>query len=178
MKKVMLFGALFALFASSNLYAATCSDTGTDGYNDQCDAGMQLDIPRFAVIAFPTTGTPDLSVAWDGSATTGQATDSINICIGTNGSTDIDVTASSANLADPFNVTDGTTPVPYTLDLNTGLILSTGATVVLPNADTEDLLCAVLNIPLELGFDNSILAATLTNGTPFTDTVTITVAPQ
>ena len=49
----MLFGALIALFASSNLYAATCTDTGgVDGYDDDCDAVMRLEIPIFAVIEF------------------------------------------------------------------------------------------------------------------------------
>ena len=117
MKKVMLFGALIALFASSNLYAATCTDTAApgDGYDDSCAADMQLDIPNFAIITFPTAGGTDgfdLSVAWDGSTTSGFATNSINICIGTNGSTDINVTASAAKGVNPVNVTDGSTPVP------------------------------------------------------------------
>ena len=80
MKKVMLIGALVVFFASGNLYAATCTDTGTDGYDDDCDATMRLDIPTFAIIAFPAasgTGGSDLSVTWDGS-TAGTATSSID----------------------------------------------------------------------------------------------------
>ncbi len=175
MKKVMLFGALIALFASSNLYAATCTDTGTDGYDDDCDAEMRLDLPLFAIIEFPAAGglgTSDLNVVWDGTATT--ITDSINICIGTNGDADIDILAVSGN---SFNVNDGTTDVAYSLDLNTTLDLTTGA-VVLANVDADDLACTATDIPLVLGFTQAALEATPTTGLPFTDLVTITVAPQ
>jgi hypothetical protein len=172
MKKVMLFGALIALFASSNLYAATCTDSGSDGYTDDCDAVMQLDIPLLAVIQFPATAGSDLTVSWDGTAAT--LTDSINICIGTNGGGTIDITAASTN---GFNVTDGSTHVPYSLDLNSGLDLNTGA-VVLLNADADDLACTASDIPLELAFTQAALQAATTTGAAFTDTVTITVSPQ
>lgn len=175
MKKVMMFGVLMALFASSNLYAATCTDTGADGYDDQCAAGMRLDLPLFAIIQFPAAGGlggSDLNVVWDGTAAT--TTDSINICIGTNGNSDIDITANSAN---GFTVTDGAANVPYSLDLNTTLDLTTGA-VVLANAAADDLACTATNIPLDLGFTQAALQAAPTTGAFFTDTVTITVAPQ
>jgi hypothetical protein len=179
MKKVMLMGALIAFFASGNLYAATCTDSGTDGYNDDCDAQMRLDIPNFAIIQFPVaggTGGSDLSVAWDGSSTTGTVTDTINLCIGTNSGTGVAVTAVSAN-ATSFNVNDGTTDVPYTLTLD-GNDLTDGAETIAA-ADATDLACTVSDIPLVLGFNNATLATTPTDGTtPFTDTVTITVAPQ
>ena len=176
----MLFGALIALFASSNLYAATCTDTASpaDGYADDCDAVMRLEIPIFAVIEFPAAGGAggsDLAVAWDGSATAGTVTDSINICIGTNSGTGVNVTATSANTTD-FNVTDGTTNVAYTLTLD-GNSLTDGSETIAA-ADATDLVCSVSDIPLELGFSNATLATTPTDGTtPFTDTVTITVAP-
>jgi hypothetical protein len=177
MKKAMLIGALVACFASSNLYAATCLDNGTDGYDDECDAEMRLDIPVFAILEFPAAGGAggsDLNVVWDGS-TAGNSTDSINICIGTNGSNDVAVTASSAN-ATSFNVNDGTTDVPYTLTLDGGDL--TDGTETIANADTDDLACTATDIPLVLGFSNATLATTLTDGTtPFTDDVTITVAP-
>ena len=180
MKKVILIGALAASFVSSHLYAATCTDTGADGYNDSCDAQMRLDIPKFAIIAFPAaggTGGSDLSVAWDGSSTAGTATDSINICVGTNSGTGVDVTATSANGGAPFNVNDGTTNVAYTLTLD-GNDLTDGAETI-SAANATDLVCSVSDIPLELGFSNATLATTPTDGTtPFTDTVTITVAPQ
>jgi hypothetical protein len=180
MKKILLIGALAASFASANLYAATCSDTGTDGYDDSCDATMRLDIPVFAVVQFPAAGGAggsDLAVAWDGSSTAGTVTDFINICIGTNSGTGVDVTASSGNGGAPFNVTDGTTDVAYTLTLD-GNDLTDGAESIAA-ADASDLLCSVSDIPLELGFDNAVLATTPTDGTtPFTDVVTITVAPQ
>ena len=178
MKKIMLFGALIALFASSNLYAATCIDNGADGYDDECDAIMRLDIPIFAVIEFPAAGgagSYDLAVAWDGSTTAGTVTDSINIYIGTNSGTGVDVSATSAN-ATAFNVNDGTTDVAYTLTLD-GNDLTDGAETIAA-ADATDLVCTVSDIPLELGFSNATLATTPTDGlTPFTDTVTITVAP-
>ena len=180
MKKTMLIGALVASFASTNLYAATCTDTAVplDGYDDQCTAQMRLDIPKFAVVAFPAaggTGGSDLSVTWDGSATTGTVTNTINICVGTNSGTGVNVTASSANLAAPFNVNDGTTDVAYTLTLNGGSLLDGGETIAA--AAATDLACSVSNIPLQLGFDNATLATTPTDGAPFTDVVTITVSP-
>lgn len=179
MKKVVLFGVLIALFASSNLYAAVCSDTGADGYDDDCDAVMRLDLPIFAVIQFPAAGGAggsDLAVAWDGSTTVGTALDTIQLCIGTNSGAGVDVTATSGNVP-AFNVNDGTTDVPYTLTLD-GNDLTDGAEIVAA-ADATDLVCTVSDIPLELGFNNATLATTPTDGaTPFTDTVTITVAPQ
>ena len=178
MKKKLLLGAIVACFASPNIYAATCTDSGTDGYTDDCDATMRLDLTTYAVIQFPAAGGnggSDLNVVWDGS-TAGNSTDSINICIGTNGTTDVDVTATSAN-ATAWNVNDGTTDVPYTLTLD-GNDLTDGAEVI-ANADATDLACTVSDIPLELGFSNATLATTPTDGTtPFTDVVTITVAPQ
>jgi hypothetical protein len=175
MKKIMLFGALIALFASSNLYAATCTDTGADGYDDDCDAIMRLDLPIFAIIEFPGgAGVDDLTVLWDGTA--GTLTDSINICIGTNGDADIDIDTTSVN---NFEVTDGANTVPYALNLNTTLDLTSGSTVVLANAVADDLTCTATNIPLTLAFTEAALQAAITDGTtPFRDTVTITVAPQ
>ena len=184
MKKVLLIGALIASFSSANLYAATCTDTGTDGYNDSCDATMQLNLPTFAIIQFPAaTGADgsDLSVLWDGTAT-GDSTASRNICIGTNSTANIDVTAASNN---GFQVNDGgTTNVAYTLTLNlaTPLDLSNsgaGGTVVLLNADADDLSCTNSDIELLLSFSNPTLATIPTDGTTsLTDVVTITVAPQ
>jgi hypothetical protein len=175
MKKVMLFGAFIALFASSNLYAATCTDSGSDGYTDDCDAIMRLDLPIFAIIEFPGgAGVDDLTVLWDGTA--GTLTDSINICIGTNGDADIDIDTTSVN---NFEVTDGANTVPYALNLNTTLDLTSGSTVVLANAVADDLTCTATNIPLTLAFTEAALQAAITDGTtPFRDTVTITVAPQ
>ena len=174
MKKVMLFGAFIALFASSNLYAATCTDSGSDGYTDDCDAIMRLDLPIFAIIEFPGgAGVDDLTVLWDGTA--GTLTDSINICIGTNGDADIDIDTTSVN---NFEVTDGANTVPYALNLNTTLDLTSGSTVVLANAVADDLTCTATNIPLQLAFTRANLEAAASTGTPFTDTVTITVAPQ
>jgi hypothetical protein len=178
MKKVMLFGALIALFASSNLYAASCSDTDTDGYDDACDAEMRLDLPQFVIIEFPGAvglGTSDLNVVWDGTAAT--LTDSIDICIGTNSDTGVDVSASSTN-AVPWNVNDGTTDVPYTLTLD-GADLTDGGTDTIVAADVQDLACTVSDLPLELGFTQAALEATPTDGTThFTDIVTITVSPN
>ncbi len=177
MKKVMLIGALIAIFANSNLYAATCTDTGADGFDDDCDATMRLDIPTFAILEFPAANAngSDLNVVWDGT-TAGNSTDSINICIGTNSDTGVDVTATSAN-ATSFNVNDGTTDVAYTLTLD-GSDLTDGVESIAA-ADATDLVCTVSDIPLVLGFSNATLAATPTDGTtPFTDVVTITVAPQ
>jgi hypothetical protein len=180
MKKILLIGAVIASFFSCNLYAATCTDTGADGYDDDCDATMRLDIPVFAIIQFPAAGGAggsDLSVAWDGSSTVGTVTDTINICVGTNSGTGVDVTASSSNGGAPFNVTDGTTDVAYTLTLD-GNDLTDG-TESIAAADASDLVCSVSDIPLQLGFSNAVLAVTPTDGTtPFTDVVTITVAPQ
>ena len=171
MKKKILLGALVACFASPNLYAATCSDTGTDDYDDQCTVDMQLDIPKFAVIAVST----DLSVTWDGTST-GTSTDSVDICVGTNGDSGVNVTASSANTPN-WNVSDGTTDVPYTLTLAGGSL--TDGSEALAAATVTNLACAATDITLELGFDNTVLATTPTDGaTSFTDTVTLTVSPQ
>ena len=175
MKKVMLFGALIALFASSNLYAATCTDTAADGYTDDCDAIMRLDLPIFAIIQFPGgAGVDDLTVVWDGTNTT--LTDTIGICIGTNGAAGVDVDASSSNL---FNVTDTATDVPYALTLN-GDALTLGTSVNIPVGTVDTLACAGPSIPLVLSFAQADLQAATTTGiaAPFRDTVTIVVAPQ
>ena len=148
MKKVLIIGALVASFASGNLYAATCTDTGADGYDDSCDATMRLDIPVFAVIEFPAAGGAggsDLAVAWDGSSVAGTVTDSIDICIGTNSGTGVDVTATSANVGANFNVTDGVTDVAYTLTLD-GNDLTDGAETIAA-VDASDLVCTVSDIP-------------------------------
>jgi hypothetical protein len=178
MKKVMLFGALIALFASSNLYAETCTDTTPDAYNDSCEAIMRLDIPIFATITFPSgagSGADDLFVNWDGTST--SLTDSINICIGTNGNTDIDIDTTSVN---SFEVVSGAETVPYSLILkaSSDLDLTDGTTQALANADADNLACIAKTIPLELAFTQAnLLAANATAGS-FRDTVTITVAPQ
>jgi hypothetical protein len=179
MKKVLLIGALVASFSSANLYAATCTDSAApaDGYDDSCLATMQLDIPSFAVIQFPPTTGADLAVAWDGSTTAGDSTDSIDICIGTNSGAGVNVTAASGNGGTPFNVTDGPTNVAYTLTLNGGDL--TDGSELITAADATDLVCTPPLIPLVLGFSNATLATTPTDGvTAFQDTVTITVAPQ
>jgi hypothetical protein len=177
MKKVMLFGVLIALFASSNLYAASCTNTDTpgDSYDDTCDVELQLEIPKFAVIQFPTADGndgSDLNVVWDGTAAT--LTDSIDICIGTNGDVGVSVTTSSAN---SFTVVDvALEAVSYTLNLNT--VDLTSGPVVVAKIDTDDLTCTTKTLPLALGFTLADLQAADTDGTPFTDTVTMLVAPQ
>jgi hypothetical protein len=129
-----------------------------------------------AIIEFPAasgTGGSDLSVTWDGS-TAGNSTDSIDICVGTDSSSGVDVVVTSAN---SFQVTDGTTPVSYTLTLD-GDDITDGSSSI-SAADATDLLCTVSDIPLEIGFANATIATTPTDGvTPFLDTVTLTVTPQ
>jgi hypothetical protein len=130
-----------------------------------------------AIIAFPSAsgaGGSDLSVAWDGASTAGTSTDSINICVGTDSSLGVNVVVTSNN---SFQVTDGTTPVPYTLTLNGDDI--TDGSAFISAGDATDLLCGVSDIPFELGFSNATLATTPTDGvTPFLDQVTLTVTPQ
>jgi len=129
-----------------------------------------------AIIAFPIAsgaGGSDLSVTWDGS-TAGTSTDSINICVCTDSSTGVDVVVTSTN---SFQVTDGTTPVSYTLSLDGDDITDGISSISAANA--TDLLCTVSDIPLEIGFSNATLATTPTDGvTPFLDQVTLTVTPQ
>jgi hypothetical protein len=178
MKKVMLFGALIALFASSNLYAATCTDSGSDGYTDDCDAIMRLDLPIFTVIEFPLgPGADDLTVVWDGTAA--SATSFTDICIGTNGNTDIDIDTTSVN---SFEVVSGAETVPYSLILkaSSDLDLTDGTTQVLANGEADDLACNGPTIELELSFLQADLQAATTTGlaTPFRDTVTIVVTPN
>lgn len=130
-----------------------------------------------AIIAFPSAsgaGGSDLSVTWDGASTVGTSTDSINICVGTDSSTGVDVNITSTN---SFQVTDGTTTVSYTLTLDGDDITDGSSSVSAANA--TDLLCSVSDIPLEMGFANATLATTPTDGTtPFLDQVTLTVSPQ
>jgi hypothetical protein len=138
---------------------------------------VTIPVINAAIIAFPIasgTGGSDLSVTWDGASTVGTFTDSINICVGTDSSSGVDVVVTSAN---SFQVTDGTTPVPYTLTLD-GDDVTDGSSFV-SAVDATDLLCTVSDIPLEIGFSNATLATTPTDGvTPFLDQVTITVTPQ
>ncbi len=137
---------------------------------------VTIPVLNAAIISFPMasgTGGSDLSVTWDGS-TAGTSTDTINICVGTDSSLGVDVVATSTN---SFQVTDGTTPVPYTLSLDGDDITDGSSSITAANA--TDLLCAASDIPLELGFSNATLATTPTDGvTPFLDQVTLTVTPQ
>ncbi len=137
---------------------------------------VTIPVINSAIIEFPIasgTGGSDLSVTWDGS-TAGTSTDSINICVGTDSSTGVDVVVTSTN---SFQVTDGTTPVSYTLTLD-GDDITDGSSSI-SAADAADLLCTVSDIPLEIGFSNATLATTPTDGvTPFLDQVTLTVTPQ
>lgn len=138
---------------------------------------VTIPVVNAAIIAFPIAsgaGGSDLAVTWDGASTAGTSTDSINVCVGTDSSAGVDVVITSANA---FQVTDGTTPVPYTLTLN-GDDVTDGNSFV-GAVDATDLLCTVSDIPLEIGFSNATLATTPTDGvTPFRDQVTITVTPQ
>jgi hypothetical protein len=138
---------------------------------------VTIPVVNAAIIAFPAasgSGGSDLSVSWDGASTAGTSTDSINICVGTDSSSGVDVLVSSANA---FQVTDGSTAVPYSLTLD-GDDITDGVTFI-SAASATDLLCTVSDIPLEIGFSNATLATTPTDGaTPFLDQVTITVTPQ
>ena len=138
---------------------------------------MRLDLPIFAIIQFPGgAGVDDLTVVWDGTANATALTDTIGICIGTNGAAGVDVDASSSNL---FNVTDTATDVPYALTLN-GDALTLGTSVNIPVGTVDTLACAGPSIPLVLSFAQADLQAATTTGiaAPFRDTVTITVIPQ
>jgi hypothetical protein len=176
-----------AVGKSTGVYTATIDVCGKAKRNNACPADPMADlatltisvtIPEInsSVIEFPPasgTGGSDLSVTWDGNAA-GISTDSINICVGTDSSTGVNVLVSSTN---GFQVTDGTTAVPYTLTLD-GDDVTDGVSSI-ASADATDLLCTVSDIPLELGFSNATLATTPTDGvTPFLDQVTITVTPQ
>lgn len=176
-----------AVGKSIGVYTASIDVCGKAKKNSACPADPMADlaildisvtIPEInsAIIEFPPasgTGGSDLSVTWDGSIA-GTSTDSIDICVGTDSSTGVDVVVSSSNA---FQVTDGTTSVPYTLTLD-GDDITDGVSSI-NAADATDLLCTVADIPLELGFSNATLATTPTDGvTPFLDQVTITVTPQ
>jgi hypothetical protein len=177
-----------AIGKSAGTYTASIDVCGKRGEGFACPASQWADlatmsisvtIPEInaAIIAFPSAsgaGGSDLSVAWDGASTAGTSTDSINICVGTDSSLGVNVVVTSNN---SFQVTDGTTPVPYTLTLNGDDI--TDGSAFISAGDATDLLCGVSDIPFELGFSNATLATTPTDGvTPFLDQVTLTVTPQ
>ena len=168
-------------------YTTTINVCGKrNGNNSNCNGNqatlaplsitVTIPVLNAAIIAFPIAsgaGGSDLSVTWDGS-TAGTSTDSINICVGTDSSIGVGVVVTSTN---SFQVTDGTTPVPYTLSLDGDDITDGNSSISAANA--TDLLCAVSDIPLEIGFSNATLATTPTDGvTPFLDQVTLTVTPQ
>ena len=173
---------------SVGVYTASIDVCGKRRKNDLCPSSQWADLATLsisvtipvlnsAIIAFPSAsgaGGSDLSVAWDGASTAGTSTDSINICVGTDSSLGVNVVVTSNN---SFQVTDGTTPVPYTLTLNGDDI--TDGSAFISAGDATDLLCGVSDIPFELGFSNATLATTPTDGvTPFLDQVTLTVTPQ
>ena len=176
-----------AVGKSAGVYTASIDVCGKRGRGSACPGpwadlailSISVTIPELnaAIIAFPSAsgaGGSDLSVAWDGASTAGTSTDSINICVGTDSSLGVNVVVTSTN---SFQVTDGTTPVPYTLSLNGDDVTDGSASI--SAGDATDLLCAVSDIPLELGFSNATLATTPTDGvTPFLDQVTLTVTPQ
>ena len=176
-----------AVGKSIGVYTASIDVCGKSKKNNACPADPDADLAilnisvtipeiNYAVIQFPPasgTGGSDLSVTWDGS-TAGTSIDSVNICVGTDSSSGVDVVVSSTNA---FQVTDGITAVPYTLTLD-GDDITDGISSIAA-ADATDLLCTVSDIPLEIGFSNATLATTPTDGvTPFLDQVTITVTPQ
>ena len=149
-----------------------------DQWADLAILTISVTIPviNSAVIDFPPasgTGGSDLSVTWDGSIA-GTSIDTINICVGTDSTSGVDVLVTSTN---SFQVNDGTTSVPYTLTLNGDDVTDGNASI--SAADATDLLCSVSDIPLVLEFSNATLATTPTDGvTPFLDQVTFTVSPQ
>ena len=172
---------------SVGVYTASIDVCGKRRKNDLCPSSQWADLATLsisvtipvlnaAIIAFPIAsgaGGSDLSVTWDGS-TAGTSTDSINICVGTDSSIGVGVVVTSTN---SFQVTDGTTPVPYTLSLD-GDDITDGSSSISAGSAT-DLLCTVSDIPLQIGFSNATLATTPTDGvTPFLDQVTLTVTPQ
>ena len=173
---------------SAGVYTASIDVCGKNGKRFSCPGSQWADLAtlnisvtipvlNYAIIAFPIAsgaGGSDLSVTWDGASTAGTSTDSINICVGTDSSIGVAVAVTSTN---SFQVTDGTTPVPYTLSLD-GDDITDGSSSI-SAADATDLLCAVSDIPLEIGFSNATLATTPTDGvTAFLDQVTLTVTPQ
>lgn len=181
MKKLILTAGVLAATAGSQLAFGACTDSGIGDSSTPatCDSAVTLQVSDLVVIKGldDYDFTDPAANGWDGTAGT-NALVTGDVCVGTNNSANgVDVTFDSAN---GFAVSDGSNPdVSYSMFFNGSAVALTDGQIVDVTAgtDLDDLACANENFALNVQFDGTALV-TAAVGSTYSDTVTVTVAPN
>ena len=184
MKKALLTSVAAAALAGSQIGFAACtmSAGGPNATSASCESTVTLKLDEMVVLKglddydFSDPG----AAGWDGTAA-GSAAIPGNFCVGTNNSTgSVSLTVSSTN---NFEVqrADGT-GVSYNAYLagsTAPLSNASGSSLApLSNAVVDDLACANEAIALNVEFTGAALIAAQVGTEAYTDTITVTVAPN
>lgn len=179
MKKLLMTSAVVAAVAGSQMGHALCADSGlgTNATPATCEADVTLTVQNSVVIKglddYDFTNAP----GWNGLAA-GASRISSNLCIGTNNTANpVNITFTSDNGA--FNAEDiSGNPIAYSIFFNgSGTASNYNDPAVIPAGDLSNLACASETIALAIEFAGADLL-TAVGGVSYTDTVTVTVAPQ
>jgi hypothetical protein len=186
MKKALLTSVAAAALAASQIGFAACveSKDGANTTSASCESTVTLKLDRLVVLK----GLDDYDFSNPGAAGWGGTSDAAdiaaidgNFCVGTNDPTDsVILTVSSAN---NFAVqrASGGPPVSYNAYLagsTTRLSNSSGSGLVFNGATVDDLICDDEAIALNVQFTGAALAAAAVGTEAYTDTITVTVAPN
>jgi hypothetical protein len=183
MKRALLTSAAAAALAGSQIGFAACSMSagGPNTTSASCDSTVTLKLDEMVVLKglddydFSDPG----AAGWDGTDQ-GKAAIPGSFCVGTNSSnTGVSVTVSSTH---DFEVqrADGS-GVSYSAFLGsstTALSNATGANIALAAAVVDDLACANELVDLTVEFAGTALLAAAVGAEAYTDTITVTVAPN
>ena len=179
MKKLLMTSAVVAAVAGSQMGYAACADSGlgTNATPATCDADVTLTVENSVVIKglddYDFTNAP----GWDGTGA-GASRISESLCIGTNNTANpVNITFTSTNGA--FNATGASGgPIAYSIYFNgAGTASAYNSPAVVPVGVLGDLACATEAIDLDIEFGGADLL-TAVGGVSYSDTVTVTVAPQ
>lgn len=174
--------ALTLLFASGAAFAAT---QGTQGTSSSGSVNLSLTMQQRVIVARLNDITID-GTTWDGSSDIVSTAE--DFCLGQNVGFPVDVTFTSTNGTAPAFTAQDTTG--NTVDYNVFFANGTGATTTdtqvgsgtaetnLTMASQQNIGCAADNASIVVQFVGTDLQAATTDGTAFTDTVTILVQPN
>ncbi len=178
MKKVLLTTAAMAMMAGSQMGFAACVDSGNPATSASCQSEVTLQVNKLVVLKglddydFSDPG----SNGWDGTDQTNAVVEG-NFCVGTNDSSSgVTVSVGSANGG--FEV-EGANPgdrVAYSVLAN-NVAVTDGGNIDITNAALESLGCNNDNVAMNVQFAGAdLLSASV--GQEYTDTITVTVAPN